>query len=146
MMKHKGNNTHTKSSEIVKIFCTVHTGADLLTPTNIYIKSVLPLMHEEKVKAFAHITGGGLIENIPRVLPDDMEVRLDAKSWIIPPVFGWIADAVSAGHHSVAIGGHCLGRNSTTWADIQKHSIKGCSHSFKITCHKSAVSLFQSGE
>ena len=116
----------------------MHTGTDLLTPTNIYIKSVLPLMHEEKVKAFAHITGGGLIENIPRVLPDDMEVRLDAKSWIIPPVFGWIADAVSAGRHGVATGGHCLGRNSTTWVDIQKHTIKAA-----VTRLKSHVTRVQ---
>lgn len=67
-------------------------GYDLLVPTKIYIKSLLPLMKEGKIKAFCHITGGGLIENIPRVLPDDLEVRLDAKSWFIPPVFGWIAE------------------------------------------------------
>ena len=67
----------------------------MLTPTRIYVKSVLPLMREGKVKAFAHITGGGLVENVPRVLPEDMEVRLDAKSWAIPPVFGWISEAVS---------------------------------------------------
>lgn len=52
-------------------------------------------MRERKIKAFAHITGGGLIENVPRVLPDDLEVRLDAKSWSIPPVFGWLAENVS---------------------------------------------------
>ena len=69
-------------------------GSDLLTPTKIYVKSVLPLMREGKVKAFAHITGGGLVENVPRVLPDNLEVRLDAKSWTIPPVFGWIAESV----------------------------------------------------
>ena len=101
--------TESKVRKEVKFFCffsfftlffffffTLCTGGDLLTPTKIYVKSVLPLMREEKVKAFAHITGGGLIENIPRVLPGDMEIRLDAKSWVIPPVFGWIADAVSA--------------------------------------------------
>ncbi|XP_046579510.1 LOW QUALITY PROTEIN: trifunctional purine biosynthetic protein adenosine-3-like [Haliotis rubra] len=67
-------------------------GEDLLTPTKIYVKSVLPLMREGKVKAFAHITGGGLTENIPRILPDDLGVTLDAKSWNILPIFGWLSE------------------------------------------------------
>ncbi|KAL8599687.1 hypothetical protein ACOMHN_064133 [Nucella lapillus] len=68
-------------------------GEDLLIPTRIYVKSVLPLMRDGKVRGFAHITGGGLTENIPRILPDHLEVRLVAKSWVVPPVFGWMADA-----------------------------------------------------
>ncbi|XP_067659359.1 trifunctional purine biosynthetic protein adenosine-3-like [Haliotis asinina] len=67
-------------------------GEDLLTPTKIYVKSVLPLMREGKVKAFAHITGGGLTENIPRILPEDLGVTLDAKSWNILPIFGWLSE------------------------------------------------------
>ncbi|KAL9968520.1 hypothetical protein ACROYT_G020627 [Oculina patagonica] len=65
-------------------------GEALLTPTRIYCSTVLPLMRNGKVKAFAHITGGGLTENIPRVLPTGVGVSLDASSWAMPPVFGWI--------------------------------------------------------
>ncbi|KAL4221636.1 hypothetical protein ACF0H5_019892 [Mactra antiquata] len=67
-------------------------GADLLIPTKIYVNSVLPLMRTGDVKAFAHITGGGLVENIPRILPDGMRVKLDAKKWEIPSVFGWLSE------------------------------------------------------
>lgn len=66
-------------------------GEELLTPTKIYVKSVLPALKSGKVKAFAHITGGGLVENIPRILPAAVKVRLDACSWEILPVFSWLA-------------------------------------------------------
>ncbi|XP_041377720.1 trifunctional purine biosynthetic protein adenosine-3-like [Gigantopelta aegis] len=66
-------------------------GEDLLVPTKIYTASVLPLMKEGLVKAFAHITGGGLTENIPRILPGGLGVHLDANSWMMPSIFGWLA-------------------------------------------------------
>lgn len=62
----------------------------LLTPTKIYSKTVLPLLHSGHVKAYAHITGGGLLENIPRVLPKNLGVHLDAAIWKIPEVFSWL--------------------------------------------------------
>ncbi|KAJ8321082.1 hypothetical protein KUTeg_002669 [Tegillarca granosa] len=67
-------------------------GEDLLTPTTIYVKPVLSLMKQKLVKAFAHITGGGLIENIPRILPEGTGVQLDASLWKLPSVFGWLAE------------------------------------------------------
>nr|XP_040041617.1 trifunctional purine biosynthetic protein adenosine-3-like isoform X1 [Gasterosteus aculeatus aculeatus] len=65
-------------------------GDVLLTPTKIYSRLLLPILRSGAVKAFAHITGGGLLENIPRVLPQELAVDLDASRWSIPPVFSWI--------------------------------------------------------
>ena len=65
----------------------------LLTPTRIYVKSMLALSRTLAVKGFAHITGGGLTDNIPRVLPDGFEVVLQRRSWARDPVFDWLAAA-----------------------------------------------------
>jgi phosphoribosylformylglycinamidine cyclo-ligase len=65
----------------------------LLTPTRIYVKSMLALARTVNVKGFAHITGGGLTDNIPRVLPDGFEVVLQRRSWGRDPVFDWLAAA-----------------------------------------------------
>ena len=62
----------------------------LMEPTRIYVKSVLKLLEQVPVHAFAHITGGGLTENIPRVLPEGLGVEIDAKSWPRPTVFEWL--------------------------------------------------------
>ncbi|XP_033764154.1 trifunctional purine biosynthetic protein adenosine-3-like [Pecten maximus] len=77
-------------------------GEELLTPTKIYVKDVLPLMRRGLVKAFAHITGGGLIENIPRALPADLGVIIDALSWNIPKIFGYLADKGNISDHEMA--------------------------------------------
>lgn len=66
-------------------------GEEFLKPTRIYVKAVLRAIKTGKVKGFAHITGGGLVENIPRVLSKGLNVVLDAKTWNIPPIFGWLA-------------------------------------------------------
>lgn len=62
----------------------------LMAPTRIYVKSVLQLIKESQVNALSHITGGGLLENIPRVLPDDCKAVLNTQSWQLPPVFQWL--------------------------------------------------------
>jgi phosphoribosylformylglycinamidine cyclo-ligase len=62
----------------------------LMEPTRIYVKSVLKLLEQVPVHAFAHITGGGLTENIPRVLPEGMGVEIDGASWPRPAVFEWL--------------------------------------------------------
>jgi phosphoribosylformylglycinamidine cyclo-ligase len=63
----------------------------LLEPTHIYVKPMLALAAAMPVHGFAHITGGGLTDNIPRVLPDGMEVVLDRSAWHRDPVFDWLA-------------------------------------------------------
>jgi phosphoribosylformylglycinamidine cyclo-ligase len=65
-------------------------GAALLVPTRIYVRSCLGTIRSGGVKALAHITGGGLLENIPRVLPKDLACEIDARTWPLPPVFGWL--------------------------------------------------------
>ncbi|XP_053313149.1 trifunctional purine biosynthetic protein adenosine-3 [Spea bombifrons] len=72
-------------------FCGGQTfGELLLTPTKIYSKTLLPVLRSGNVKAYAHITGGGLLENIPRVLPPSFGVSLDALCWKIPGIFSWL--------------------------------------------------------
>ncbi|MFN4190313.1 MAG: phosphoribosylformylglycinamidine cyclo-ligase [Pseudothermotoga sp.] len=61
-------------------------GEELLTPTKIYVKPILEIL-DESIHAMAHITGGGIVENLPRVLPNGLEARLDKKSWNTPAVF-----------------------------------------------------------
>ena len=62
----------------------------ILAPTRIYVKPVLELMERLRPKGLAHITGGGLTENIPRVLGEGLTARLDAKAWVLPPLFQWL--------------------------------------------------------
>ncbi len=68
-------------------------GDELLEPTRIYVKPVLALLGEVPVKAMAHITGGGITGNLPRVLPEGCRARLDPAAWAVPPVFGLIQEA-----------------------------------------------------
>jgi len=62
----------------------------LLEPTRIYVKPLLALMQKLKVKGLAHITGGGLVENIPRALPEGVMAVLQKSAWPMPPLFGWL--------------------------------------------------------
>ena len=62
----------------------------LIEPTRIYVKSVLSLANTLPVHAISHITGGGLLENIPRVLPDHLSAKLNSNSWSQPEIFKWL--------------------------------------------------------
>jgi phosphoribosylformylglycinamidine cyclo-ligase len=68
-------------------------GMALLEPTRIYVKNILRLMKDIDIHGMAHITGGGLLENIPRVMPANTRAQISAKSWTLPPVFQWLQTA-----------------------------------------------------
>jgi len=77
-------------------------GDALLTPTRLYVRGCRAALAAGGVKAFAHITGGGLVDNIPRVLPDGMAAELDARLWPLPPVFRWLAETAGIARDEMA--------------------------------------------
>jgi phosphoribosylformylglycinamidine cyclo-ligase len=80
----------TVASRVDGLDATV--GETLLTPTRIYVKSLLNLLRDFQIKAMAHITGGGLIENIPRVLPGNCKAVIERSAWPKPPIFGLLRE------------------------------------------------------
>ena len=73
-------------------FADTSLGEALLAPTRLYVKPALAAIETGGVHALAHITGGGLTENLPRVLPDDLGVDINLDAWDLPPVFRWLAE------------------------------------------------------
>ena len=63
----------------------------LMAPTKIYVKPILQLMTAVSIKGIAHITGGGITDNVPRILPDNLQAEIDISSWQPGPVFDWLA-------------------------------------------------------
>nr|MBA3757227.1 phosphoribosylformylglycinamidine cyclo-ligase [Nitrosomonas sp.] len=74
----------------------------IITPTRIYVKSLLALIKQLPVKGLAHITGGGLIENVPRILPDQTMAVLQKESWEMPPLFHWLQQQGNVAEHEMA--------------------------------------------
>ena len=74
-----------------------YDGDDLLAPTRLYLDEVRALRARADVRALAHVTGGGILGNLSRVLPDGLEARIDWDSWERPPVFRWLARHVDEG-------------------------------------------------
>ena len=81
--------THSHSA-LTDAFDGKTLGEALLEPTRIYVKSLLSLLDKVPVHAFAHITGGGLTENLPRVLPAGLKANIDLDSWTFPDIFLWL--------------------------------------------------------
>ena len=73
----------------------------LLEPTRIYIRSVLPQLKAGRVKGLAHITGGGLVENPPRCIAEDLVPRFDWNAWAMPAVFDWLAQTGGVSEHEM---------------------------------------------
>jgi phosphoribosylformylglycinamidine cyclo-ligase len=71
---------------------TVPIGSALLREHPSYVPEVLPLVEQGLIRGIAHITGGGLIDNVPRMLPDTLAARFDPSSWTAPPIFGYLAE------------------------------------------------------
>jgi len=67
-------------------------GAALLVPTRLYVKPALAAVRAGGVHGLAHITGGGLTENLPRILPEGLAAEIDLSAWVLPPVFRWLAE------------------------------------------------------
>ncbi|MBA4601061.1 phosphoribosylformylglycinamidine cyclo-ligase [Thermoactinomyces mirandus] len=82
------DRNHSLEEEIAELSHSL--GETLLTPTRIYVKTVLSLLRKFTVKGAAHITGGGLAENVPRVLPEGVCAVIDRSSWKVPPIFSII--------------------------------------------------------
>ena len=81
-------------SDCPEIFQGQSLGEVFLTPTRLYIQPILELRRQDlEIHGMAHITGGGLPENLPRCLGEKQSVRIDKASWEIPPVFQWLAEA-----------------------------------------------------
>ena len=78
-------------SRVAEIGTTV--GDALLWPHKSYLRAVEPLLASGRIKGMAHITGGGITENLPRVLPDGLSFSLDRRSWTVPPIFAWLQAA-----------------------------------------------------
>jgi phosphoribosylformylglycinamidine cyclo-ligase len=76
-------------------------GEALLAPTCLYVKSTLAALQVGGIKGLAHITGGGITENLPRVLPDGLDAEIDLSAWTPQPVFGWLAKSAAIAEHEM---------------------------------------------
>lgn len=87
-------NVNSKPEEL----CGKSIGEVLLEPTKIYVKALKPLFANHLIKGVAHITGGGFIENVPRMYADDLAAKIDTSNWSIPPIFSVIEKAGKVPH------------------------------------------------
>ena len=72
-----------------------------MEPTRIYVKQVLEVMKSVDIKGMAHITGGGLLENVPRVLPEGVQAKIDGSTWTRPAIFDWLQEKGNIEHHEM---------------------------------------------
>ncbi|MEM6811631.1 MAG: phosphoribosylformylglycinamidine cyclo-ligase [Pseudomonadota bacterium] len=104
------NNTQGHSYDSPSPFSKNQTlGEYLLTPTKIYVQSLLEVMktHPNKIKGLAHITGGGLLENIPRIMPGHLAAEIHTSQWVLPQVFRWLKEAGKLSNHDLSLTLNC---------------------------------------
>jgi phosphoribosylformylglycinamidine cyclo-ligase len=82
----------TVNADLRSAFDGTTLGEALLAPTRIYVKPILELLTRIEIHAIAHITGGGIVENLPRVLPKGMQANIDTNSWRRPAIFQWLQE------------------------------------------------------
>ncbi|PCJ18091.1 MAG: phosphoribosylformylglycinamidine cyclo-ligase [SAR86 cluster bacterium] len=80
------------NADLKQSFGNSTLGETLLTPTTIYVKAIQALSEVVDIHALAHITGGGITENLPRVLPDNAQAHINLDSWVIPEIFNWLQE------------------------------------------------------
>jgi len=88
VFEHLGLSVDTKVQELGESI-----GAALLKPHRSYLNAVYPLVTRGAIKGMAHITGGGLTDNVPRILPEGTAARIDRGAWSVPPLFSWLQRA-----------------------------------------------------
>jgi phosphoribosylformylglycinamidine cyclo-ligase len=91
----------TKKADLLTVLEGKTLAEWILTPTRIYVKPLLALMKSIPVKGMAHITGGGLTENIPRVLPESVCAQIDRLAWPQPPLFKWLQEQGNVADHEM---------------------------------------------
>lgn len=106
----------------------------LMAPTQIYNKPLLALQREIKPHALAHITGGGLLENIPRVLPGGCSAVLDKQSWELPPVFQWLSDAGGVAESEMHRTFNCGIGMTLIVGDSKAEAAMQLLHEYGLTC------------
>ena len=106
----------------------------LMAPTRIYNKPLLALQREIKPHALAHITGGGLLENIPRVLPTGYSAVLDKQSWELPPVFQWLSDAGGVAESEMHRTFNCGIGMTLIVGDSKAEAAMQLLHEYGLTC------------
>lgn len=84
------SNGYSLIRKVIERAGSVPADIDLLAPTRIYVKSLLQLFKQIDVHACAHITGGGITENLPRVLPENTQAVIERSAWTLPEVFAWL--------------------------------------------------------
>ncbi len=125
----------TSGATLSQPFGGTTLGEALLTPTRIYVRALAPLLAEDRLHALAHITGGGITENLPRVLPQGCRARVRTGAWPRPELFGWLQSqggiteaemlrtfncgigmvAVVSEHECPGVTAHCEGQGIPVW-------------------------------